>query len=56
MVTVHGLIIFQDLNQEKGIYNSANDDIINNLKQIEGIDNISYGYYETTRDHLHGII
>ena len=34
---------------KSGIYNSANDDIINNLKQIEGIDNISYGYYETTR-------
>lgn len=32
-----------------GLYNSANDDIINNLKRIEGIDNISYGYYETTR-------
>lgn len=32
-----------------GIYNSANDDIIDNLKRIEGIDNISYGYYETTR-------
>lgn len=34
---------------KSGIYNSANDDIINNLKRIEGIDNISYGYYETTR-------
>ncbi len=34
---------------KSGIYNSANDDIINNLKQIEGIDDISYGYYETTR-------
>lgn len=32
-----------------GIYNSANDDIIDSLKRIEGIDNISYGYYETTR-------
>lgn len=34
---------------KSGIYNSANDDIINNLKQIEGIDDIFYGYYETTR-------
>lgn len=34
---------------KSGIYNSANDDIINNLKQIEGIDDISYEYYETTR-------
>lgn len=34
---------------KSGIYNSANDDIINNLEQIEGIDNIAYGYYETTR-------
>ncbi len=30
------------------MYNS-NDDVMNNLKQIEGIDDIIYGYYETTR-------